>query len=75
VIQRDRGGKHCWENLVSACKACNHRKGNRTPEEARMTLLRPPQKPRPNSYYIFAQHLQTQKEWQKFIPEWEKVGG
>jgi 5-methylcytosine-specific restriction endonuclease McrA len=40
VIPRHRGGQHVWENVVAACKSCNHRKGGRTLAEARMTLLR-----------------------------------
>jgi HNH endonuclease len=39
-----RGGDH-WMNLVTACRACNHRKGNRTPEQARMPLLYAPYVP------------------------------
>lgn len=39
VLPRSRGGKNTWQNLVAACQKCNHRKGNRTPEEAKMTLL------------------------------------
>ena len=31
VIPRYRGGAHTWENVVSACMACNHRKAGRTP--------------------------------------------
>ena len=31
-----RGGRNAWENIVAACRPCNHRKGNRTPEEAGM---------------------------------------
>lgn len=34
-----RGGQDSWMNCITACKACNGRKGNRMPEEARMTLL------------------------------------
>src|SRR6185436_11926961 len=34
VIPRHRGGQHTWENVVAACKACNHRKGGRTTVEA-----------------------------------------
>src|SRR4029077_8606963 len=30
VIPRHRGGQHVWENVVAACKWCNHRKGGRT---------------------------------------------
>ncbi len=34
-----RGGAHSWTNVVTACRACNTRKGNRRPEEAHMPLL------------------------------------
>src|SRR5947208_8432513 len=30
-----RGGSDSWDNLVAACKSCNHRKGGKTPDEAR----------------------------------------
>lgn len=33
-----RGGKNTWDNVTTACTTCNHRKGNRTPGEARMRL-------------------------------------
>jgi len=46
VVPRCRGGKSSWENMVTACKRCNQRKGNRTPEEAGMKLRAPPRKPR-----------------------------
>jgi len=38
VMPRLRGGSDTWENLVCACHRCNNRKGNRTPDEARMPL-------------------------------------
>ena len=41
VMPRHRGGGHTWENLVTACKTCNHRKGGKTLEEARLRLHRP----------------------------------
>jgi 5-methylcytosine-specific restriction endonuclease McrA len=34
-----RGGDNTWTNVITACTSCNHRKGNRTPEEARMKPL------------------------------------
>ncbi len=46
VIPRSRGGEDSWENLVTACRVCNLRKGRRTPEEAAMRLLRAPAPPR-----------------------------
>ena len=42
IFPRSRGGKGVWENLISACKSCNHRKADRTPEEAGMTLIHRP---------------------------------
>src|SRR5688572_32784598 len=42
VQPRSRGGESSWDNLVACCKRCNHRKGNRTPEESGMHLLRRP---------------------------------
>ncbi len=71
VIPRFRGGPHSWDNLVSACKACNHRKAGRTPEEARMRLRTEPSLPKVSNYYVVAQYIEARFEWRKFIPEWE----
>jgi 5-methylcytosine-specific restriction endonuclease McrA len=71
VIPRHKGGRHTWENLVTACRACNHRKGGKTLEESRMHLARPPFQPKVSTYYILHQYLNTFQEWRKFIPEWE----
>ncbi len=38
-------GQDHWMNVVTACKSCNHRKGNRTPEQAHMPLLYAPYVP------------------------------
>jgi hypothetical protein len=46
VFPKSRGGKDTWENLTTACKKCNNKKADRTPEEAGMTLLSTPTKPR-----------------------------
>lgn len=50
VLPRSRGGKTSWTNLVTACKRCNSKKGDFTPEEARMPLPYKPYKP---SYMVF----------------------
>jgi 5-methylcytosine-specific restriction endonuclease McrA len=73
VIPRQRGGQHTWENLVSACSACNHRKGNKSVEEARMTLRRSPFQPKATTIYSIAQYLRTNGEWAKFLPATEMV--
>jgi len=71
VLPRHRGGRHAWENLVTACKACNHRKAGRTPQEARMRLVRQPYQPHVSSYYVVYPYLERAEGWRKFIPGWE----
>ncbi|MGE4131181.1 MAG: HNH endonuclease [Bdellovibrionales bacterium] len=46
VVPISKGGQHEWTNLVTACSACNNRKGDKTPERANMRLLRKPERPR-----------------------------
>jgi 5-methylcytosine-specific restriction endonuclease McrA len=45
VVPQVKGGQATWENIVTACLACNNRKGGRTPQEAKMRLIRTPVKP------------------------------
>jgi hypothetical protein len=54
VIPRSLGGRSIWQNLVSACRQCNQRKGNRTPEAARMPLLYVPYVPNRHEAFILA---------------------
>jgi 5-methylcytosine-specific restriction endonuclease McrA len=75
VVPRHAGGRHTWENLVSACRSCNHRKAGFTPAEARMALLTEPRRPPASSYYIFYHYLESQELWRKFIPGWEQYEG
>lgn len=69
VIPRYRGGKHTWENVVSACVRCNRVKAGKTPEEAVMKLLKTPAPPRDHTYFFIPRHyLQVRQEWQKYLP-------
>lgn len=45
VIPRSQGGKTTWDNIVTCCVACNAKKAGRTPEQARMRLLKKPVQP------------------------------
>lgn len=45
IVPRSRGGVHSWQNLVTACKRCNQKKGSLTPDEAMMQLIRKPFEP------------------------------
>ncbi|HEY8765775.1 MAG TPA: HNH endonuclease [Dehalococcoidia bacterium] len=68
VMPRHRGGGHHWENVVAACKICNHRKAGRTPEEARMYLKRDPFRPTYSYFRTFYHYLEANEGWRKFIP-------
>jgi 5-methylcytosine-specific restriction endonuclease McrA len=54
VLPMSRGGEEAWENLVSACVKCNNKKGDRTPEEARMPMRRRPMRP---NHVTFISHF------------------
>jgi len=54
VTPMSRGGATVWQNVVSACRACNQRKGNRTPETAAMPLLYVPYVPNRHEAFILA---------------------
>ena len=45
VIPRARGGRTSWENVVTACGACNLRKGAKLPRECNMIPRQEPRRP------------------------------
>ena len=69
VIPRSLGGRTVWENVVSACRGCNLRKGNKSPGEVGLRLLRKPIRPRSASYLgILAYASQHYERWRKYLP-------
>lgn len=46
VLARSRGGPHCWDNVVAACRSCNLRKGDRLLADSGLHLRCPPGAPR-----------------------------
>ena len=76
VLPTSRGGTDRWENVVAACKRCNWKKDNRTPEEANMPLLAVPFRPNPWEWHFLAkdhiladqmdylsQQFRAQRDW------------
>lgn len=45
LLPSAKGGKTTWDNIVTACKSCNMKKGAKTIEELGLSLHRPPKKP------------------------------
>jgi 5-methylcytosine-specific restriction endonuclease McrA len=58
LLPRSRGGGDTWFNLVAACQFCNGLKGNRTPQEARMALVREPFEPKERDKFRYAPVLE-----------------
>lgn len=66
VIPKSRGGDRNWTNIVSCCKKCNSKKSNRTPEEAKMPLIRKPIIPRWD-IHVLLRDKEIPNEWNDFI--------
>ena len=67
VVPRSRGGRTTWDNVVCACLKCNVRKGGRTPNEARMQLVKHPKEPAHSP--VITLHASTDKyrSWKQFL--------
>ena len=67
VVPRSRGGESVWENVVTSCAPCNHRKGDRLLEETSMTLRTTPKPPLP----VLFIRLTTDRipdTWRTYLP-------
>lgn len=66
VVPRSKKGPTSWTNLITACKRCNARKGDYTPEAAGLKLKTKPHKP---SYLDFLRHNSGlfQEEWGPYL--------
>ena len=54
ILPVSRAGTDSWTNVVTACKRCNHRKANQTPEEAGMELIAVPFVPNRHEFFYLA---------------------
>ena len=71
VMPKSRGGKTNWDNLATACKRCNSRKGDHTPEEAGMPLRQRPFRP---SFLMFIRNFSglADAEWLPYLGSKER---
>jgi 5-methylcytosine-specific restriction endonuclease McrA len=68
IVPRARGGHSEPDNLCAACKPCNQRKGDRTPDEARMPLLASPSALRYGLDKAMLRHYAAQHpEWRPYL--------
>jgi 5-methylcytosine-specific restriction endonuclease McrA len=66
VIPRSKGGKSSWTNLVTACSRCNVGKGDKSLEQAGLTLKVAPFVPS-LSYFLAAYAERQAQEWLPFL--------
>jgi 5-methylcytosine-specific restriction endonuclease McrA len=73
VLPRSRGGSDSWDNVTTACLPCNVRKGNRTPREAGMPLLRRPHRPLGGLSFEASRLIGSgrHREWAKYLSGFE----
>lgn len=65
-MPRAQGGADTWLNTVASCAEDNHRKADRTPEQAGMRLLRKPFEPTPADALLSALGVSVREE----LPDW-----
>ena len=60
-----------WENIVTCCYPCNHKKGPYTLQECEMTLIRKPFEPKPFGYVKgISPWTIIRKEWVQWLPKY-----
>ena len=68
VVPRHLNGRHCWENVVSACIPCNHHKAGKLPKQAGLKLMHEPAPPQDRyAFYLPRQYQKNMAEWQKYL--------
>jgi 5-methylcytosine-specific restriction endonuclease McrA len=70
VQPRHLNGPHSWENVVTACAYCNHKKGGRTLAQSGMVLRKIPVEPPSSAIYIYNHYLSNNAEWEQFLLGW-----
>jgi 5-methylcytosine-specific restriction endonuclease McrA len=66
IVPRAQGGEKSWKNIVASCKPCNQKKGNRTPEQAGMKLLKEP-KPLTGPGMLKRRSDNLQEDWKNYL--------
>jgi 5-methylcytosine-specific restriction endonuclease McrA len=66
VEPRSRGGRHVWENVVTACKRCNAKKDDKLLSEIGWSLTFTPYAPKAWFYVVFKFELDP--AWAPYLP-------
>lgn len=76
VIPKRMGGPMTWENLVTCCRKCNTKKGDKLADKIGMKLARPPRRPRYTPYISLNKYVSGTKHdiWRDYLPIFNDVG-
>jgi len=72
VVPRSRGGTHTWDNVVAACRRCNHTKADRFLAEIGWSLPRQPGAPSGAAWRLLG-HRTVDPRWQTWLGMTEPV--
>ena len=72
VVPRSRGGTHTWDNVVAACRRCNHTKADRSLAELGWTLPTPPRTPTGAAWRLLG-HRTVDPRWREWLGVPESV--
>lgn len=75
VQPRWMGGPQTWDNLVTCCRKCNLKKGDKTPQQANMKLARQPRRPKFIPYISLPAYMKARHrdDWQLYLPVFEEL--
>ncbi|MFB7944202.1 HNH endonuclease [Kitasatospora phosalacinea] len=71
VIPRSRGGQHRWDNVVAACRRCNHTKADRHLADLGWRMKRPPAAPSGLAWRVIGTGIRDPR-WRPYL---EPYGG
>jgi 5-methylcytosine-specific restriction endonuclease McrA len=66
VVPRSRGGTHTWDNVVAACRRCNHTKADRSLAEMGWSLPQPPRAPSGAAWRLLG-HRTVDPRWRSWL--------
>jgi len=69
IIPITRGGKENYLNLVTACRSCNQKKLDKTPQEAGLKIPTPTPFHGAQATYILRNNEAVREKWLTFFPE------
>lgn len=68
IMPLSRGGQDAWDNVVTACKKCNNRKGSHLPKEIGMWPVNRPLVPTSATFLHLIRHMGHERhKWRKYL--------